>query len=219
MAAATTSQIADKVCAVSRPSIQPFCCVQTYSHALMLHQVLGYDGDYSDYDSGYSRSRYDDGYLHTHRRPRTLRRWSSANSMNGAYLSAGLPAYGAASPYNVATGIVPQVAGTVTSIPTTYAQPGVTVVPGATTGGYLSVSPPTYGIQPASYGYQTGYPVVAGAVTPNPYGGSYVTPGYGAVGYGGYANQVPAGSTIIVSKPAHHHHHRSRSASFSHHHR
>lgn len=186
--------------------------------------MLGYDGDYGDYDSGYSRSRYNDGYLHTHRQPRTLRRWSSANSMNGAYLSGGMPAYGgaspyngAASPYNVATGVGPQVVRAVTPIPTAYAQPGVAVIPGATAGGYLSVpGASTYGVQPASYGYQTGYPV-AGAVTPNPYGGSYVTPGYGAVSYGGYANQVPAGSTIILSKPAHHHHHRSRSASFSHH--
>ncbi|TFY61779.1 hypothetical protein EVJ58_g4292 [Rhodofomes roseus] len=89
-AAATASQIADK--------------------------VLGYGGDYSDYESrssygqqDYHRSRYEDG--HAHRQPRTLRRWSSANSMNGAYLSGGTPApYGSASPYNVASGVVPQVA-------------------------------------------------------------------------------------------------------------
>lgn len=177
--------------------------------------MLGYDGDHSDYDSGYSRSRYNDGHSHTHRQPRTLRRWSSANSMNGAYLSGGMPAYGAPSPYNGAAssyngaaGIVgPQVAG---AIPMTYAQPGVAAAT------YLPVSQTTYGVQPASYAYQTGYPV-AGAVTSNSYG---VAPGYGAVSYGGYPTQIPAGSTIIVTKPSHHHHHhRSRSASVSHHRR
>ncbi|KAH9832284.1 uncharacterized protein C8Q71DRAFT_861178 [Rhodofomes roseus] len=206
-AAATASQIADK--------------------------VLGYGGDYSDYESrssygqqDYHRSRYDDG--HAHRQPRTLRRWSSANSMNGAYLSGGTPApYGSASPYNVASGVVPQVAQAMTPVPG-YAQSagGFAVLPG-TTAGYMPAAPPTYGVQPAQYGaYQAGYPVVpgamAGAVAPNAYGAAYApggaTPGYGAAGYGGYPGQIPAGSTIVLRRPSkhhHHHHQRARSVSFN----
>ncbi|KZT65968.1 hypothetical protein DAEQUDRAFT_768455 [Daedalea quercina L-15889] len=206
------------------------CEIAAATAAQIADKVLGYDSDYSDYDSGYSRSgynqdhhhsRYDDGY--SHRRPRTLRRWASANSMNGAYLSAPAAAYGAATPYSgiaspyVGAGVV-QAPGGVTSIPGGYAQPtaGVAVVPG-TTAGYMPGNLPTYGVQPVQYGsYQTGYPVAGASV---PYSSTYaMAPGYGTMGYGGYAGQAATGPTIILRKPAHHHH-RARSASYSTHRR
>jgi len=192
-AAATASQIADR--------------------------VLGHDGDYSDYDAKYSqsgydqpdyhRSRYDDGHAHGHRGQRTLRRWSSANSMNGAYLS-GVPAYGAASPYNGATaynGAAPYNGaspynGAPYNVATPYngatpynVAPGVLpqvaqavtpgfALPAGGTAGYIPGAPPTYGVQPAQYGtYQAGYPAVGGMVAgPNAYGGAYA-PGVATQGY------------------------------------